>query len=189
MGSGRNGSFDLSPDLQQWALLATWDNSKAFHNFYRTSFVARWWKSFCYEQWTILGSPLSGHGKWDNIYPFEYEQEEGYEGPIAVLTRATIRLNRLKEFWTNVDTAAAVMARSPGFMFSLGVGEAPVYRQATFSIWESIEAVKNYAYNSPEHREIIHKTRARNWYSEELFARFKPIASFGTLNGKNPVKL
>ena len=31
---------------------------------------------------------------------------------------------------------------------------------------------KKFAYDSQAHSEIIKKTRKRNWYSEDLFARF-----------------
>ena len=34
---------------------------------------------------------------------------------------------------------------------------------------------------------LIRKTRAEGWYSEELFARFKPLAAWGTLHGKDPL--
>jgi len=39
-----------------------------------------------------------------------------------------------------------------------------------------------------EHTEVIRKTRDEHWYSEEMFIRFKPIASFGSLNGNDPLK-
>ena len=80
------------------------------------------------------------------------------------------------------------MLNSKGYVTSFGIGEAPLYRQATFSVWESVEDMKAFAYQSAEHREVIQKTRDENWYSEELFARFKLIASFGTLKGADPLK-
>ena len=39
-------------------------------------------------------------------------------------------------------------------------------------IWKNFEAVKNFAYDSKAHSEIIKKTRKRNWYSEDMFTRF-----------------
>jgi len=80
-----------------------------------------------------------------------------------------------------------LMADASGYITSFGIGEAPVYRQATFSIWRSIDDVKAFAYASREHAEVIKKTRDEKWYNEELFARFKPVASFGTINGKDPL--
>ncbi|MHB8207539.1 DUF3291 domain-containing protein [Mucilaginibacter sp.] len=188
LGSGRNGTFDLQPDWQQWGLLAVWDNREAFDNFYNNSFINAWWNTFTTEKWIILCEPLQSHGKWDGHEPFGKPDVKVITGPVAILTRATIRLNKLKGFWSNVDNVANIMVDAPGFITSLGVGEAPIYRQATFSIWRSIEDVKAFAYTSKEHAEVIKKTRNENWYSEELFARFKIVDSFGTINGKNPLK-
>ena len=187
MGSGHNGTFDLQPDWQQWALLAVWDNRDTFEQFYQSSFIAGWWRLFTTEKWTILCEPLQSHGKWDGKDPFASIPVNDYEGPVAVLTRATIRLSKLKGFWSNVDSVANMMTSAKGYITSFGIGEAPVYRQATFSIWESLEDVKAFAYRSREHAEVIKKTRNENWYSEELFARFKPVASFGTIKGKDPL--
>jgi heme-degrading monooxygenase HmoA len=188
MGSGKNGTFDTKPDWQQWALLAVWDAPASFYQFHNQSFIAFWWNFFFVEKWTVLLSPLQSHGKWDGKEPFGNPETEIYDGPIAVLTRATIRFNKLKHFWGNVDHVANLMRSAPGYMVSFGIGEAPLYRQATFSVWESLEDVKGFAYRSPEHAEVIRKTRAENWYSEELFARFKPIATFGTINGIDPLE-
>lgn len=188
MGSGRNGTFDLTPDLQQWALLAVWKTQKDFDEFKERSFVSRWWKNFAQEQWTVLLQPITSHGSWDKQQPFGTSFEKNqYEGPVAVLTRATIRLNKLKGFWSNVDKVAQLMSNAPGFIASFGIGEAPLFRQATFSIWESVDDIKNFAYKSPEHAEVIKKTREENWYSEELFARFQIISTEGSLNGSDPV--
>ena len=187
MGSGKNGTFDKEADLQQWALLSVWNNETDFNDFNQRSFISLWWKKFASETYTILCEPLMSHGLWDGKEPFGKPHNTSYTGPIAVLTRATIRFNRLKNFWANVDKVAKLMSRSKGYITSFGIGEAPLYRQATFSIWESVEDVKAFAYQSEEHREVIQKTRDENWYSEELFARFKPIASFGMLNGKDPI--
>lgn len=187
MGSGRNGTFDLHPDYHQWGLLATWTDREAFEQFHSQSFISRWWKLFSSERYTILCETITSHGKWDGENPFPPCINKGGDGLIAVLTRATIRFNRLKSFWSHVEPVAKMMNSAGGYITSFGIGEAPFFRQATFSIWESEEDVKNFAYKSAEHREVIQKTRSENWYSEELFARFKPLATFGTINGKDPL--
>lgn len=186
MGSGRNGTFDLSPDWQQWGLLAVWENAGNLNDFQR-SLIQKWWNTFGTEQWTVVLEPLSSHGKWDGKEPFGRPVATEAVGPIGVLTRATIRTNRLKNFWSHVEVVANLMNRSKGYIMSVGVGEAPVFRQATFSVWESAADMKAFAYGSDEHAEVIRKTRDENWYSEELFARFKIIDSFGTLRGKDPL--
>lgn len=189
MGCGRNGTFDLNPDWRQWALLTVWDNQEDHDAFMSKSFISSWWKLFTSERWTILCEPLSSHGKWDGKEPFKLPDTSiDYTGPIAVLTRATIRLPNLLRFWKNVASVADLMAESPGYITSIGIGEAPFIRQATFSIWEDMESMKSFAYGSKEHIKVMKKTRAENWYSEELFARFKIIYAAGTLGGKNPLE-
>lgn len=187
LGSGRNGTFDLQPDWQQWGLLACWDTREDFDNFHKQSFVSAWWRILSREKWTILCRPLQSHGKWDGKEPFDNSNIKDHTGLIVVLTRATIRMNRLKNFWSHVDEVANLMISAPGYITSFGIGEAPVYRQATFSVWQSLDDVKAFAYTSREHAEVIKLTRSENWYSEELFARFRPIESFGSLHGKDPL--
>lgn len=187
LGSGKNGTFSLAPDWQQWGLLAVWDKREDFDRFYEQSFVAHWWAVFGAEKWTILCEPLQSHGKWSNKEPFGNPNIQNYEGPVAILTRATIRPGRLKNFWANVDEVSRLMRKSSGYVYSLGIGERPIYKQATFSVWNGLEDVKTFAYRSREHAEVIQKTRTEGWYSEELFARFKPIASIGTLNKVDPL--
>ncbi|WP_246230508.1 hypothetical protein [Mucilaginibacter humi] len=46
LGSGKNGTFDLQPDWQQWGLLAVWDERSSFEQFYQQSFIAFWWNFF-----------------------------------------------------------------------------------------------------------------------------------------------
>src|SRR6188768_2195700 len=92
MGSGRNGTFDSHPDINQWALLFTADNSMTSI----PSFIYKYWRFFNCDIKEFLLQPIEGHGLWDKKNVFgNLPKQTAYEGPIAVLTRATIRLNRL----------------------------------------------------------------------------------------------
>ena len=187
LGCGKNGTFDINPDYQQWGLLAVWDNESSFEKFKTTSFIAKWWKTFCYEQYHIFCEPTEAHGLWSGKKPFGEPKIKGHTGRVGVLTRATVRPTRLKNFWQNVPKVAAIMGQAKGFITSIGIGEAPFFMQATFSVWDSLEDVKQFAYKDQEHAEVVKLTRKENWYSEELFARFKIIKSEGTINGIDPL--
>ncbi len=187
LGCGKNGTFDKNPDWQQWGLLCCWEQQQDFEKFYSNGFVYLWWKLFASEKWLLLLQPVEAHGFWDKKQPFKPAINKQYEGKVGVLTRATININKLSRFWENVPGVANIMSAAPGFVTSVGVGEAPLFMQATFSVWDDLESVKNFAYKSKEHAEVIKLTRNEKWYKEELFARFTILESRGTLNGKNPL--
>ncbi len=190
LGCGKNGTFDINPDWQQWGMMSVWNEKSDFERFQQNSFVWKWWHFFTSEQWTMLCVPYESHGKWDGKEPFgSPSPDRTYKGAIAVLTRATIRLSKLSGFWKNVPIVASTMNQAEGFITSVGIGEVPFVRQATFSVWNNLNDVKKFAYHQREHAEVIKKTHTENWYSEELFARFIPLETFGTIRGVNPYKL
>ena len=61
-----------------------------------------------------------------------------------------------------------------GLTTAIGIGELPLKYQATFSLWATGNDMLAYAYKGEHHKNIIDKTRKKDWYSEELFARFLP---------------
>ncbi len=176
LGCGKNGTFDIHPDWQQWGLLAVWPDEQSYRNFAQRSFLSKWWRKFSSSQTTYLCIPYETHGTWDGKEPFGKPiPDKNYDGPIAALTRATIRLSKVRDFWRNVPKVAESMNDAEGFVTSVGIGEVPFTKQATFSVWKNLGDVKKFAYRQREHAEVIKKTRERKWYSEELFARFIPI--------------
>ena len=197
LGSGKNGSFDKRPDWQQWGILEVGSvesvagstesvnvDSRMLCRQMYGPFIAGWIRLFRCEVWTIFLEPIEGHGAWDGKKVFgDLPTQTEYDGKIAVLTRATIRLSRLKNFWANVNSVSGQMAGAKGFISSLGIGEMPLIKQATFSIWENKAAMKAFAYQMKEHQEVIRKTRAEKWYSEDMFVRFKILRAVGTIRG------
>jgi len=196
LGCGKNGTFDKHPDWQQWGIMAVQSNNMVVSDFNEAShikslygpFINKWLSFFKCETWTIFLEPIEGHGLWDGKEPFDpIPKHTNYDGIIATLTRATIRINKLKAFWQNVAAAAGEMASAKGFISSVGIGEMPYIKQATFSIWQSKEHMKMFAYQMHRHTAIIQKTRSERWYSEDMFVRFKPLQTLGTIRGSDPL--
>ena len=186
MGSGKNAQVDLAPDYKHWAILTTWDNKTDCDEFYEKSVPVKWFRFFGKEEFTILLKPLASHGLWSGIKPFKVADNLGTQDEkVVVITRAAIRFGKVREFRGNIKRAAEAMRQADGFILSAGVGENPFFDQATFSVWENLESMKNYAYKSFDHSDVIKLTRERKWYSEELFARFSIIESKGSLNGQS----
>lgn len=187
LGCGKAGdAFSTKPDWQQWAIFACWDDRQAFDSFYEGSSIAKWWRFFRTEKWTILCRPLQSHGKWGGKEPLINEPIKDYAGPVVVLTRARIRLKRFRAFWKSVDPVAARLERAPGRAFNVPIGQS--YRlPATFSVWDSVENMKAFAYTPGAHMDVMKKAHDEGWFSEDLFARFKPIAVLGTLHNADPL--
>ena len=138
----------------------------------------------CAEHLTLHLQPIKSDGKWDGTNPFQSDPDFDPAGrPIAILTRATIRPSRLIRFWRSVPNSSEMILRQPGHLFSIGVGELPLIQQATFSLWENLDAVKRYAYREGPHKKVVQQTRKYDWYSEELFARFVVTGMEGTWGG------
>ncbi|MBB4915230.1 spheroidene monooxygenase [Streptosporangium saharense] len=193
LGTGRGASMSLGADLRRWALFAVWRHEAALDAFLATSPIAARWRGRAVEAWQVRLSPLASRGRWGGVEPFgsgtpeRAGQDTAGGGPVAVLTRASIRPSRLVAFYRSVPRVDRLLLGQDGCLACVGVGEWPLARQATFSLWRDTGAVRDFAYRGRAHREVIERTRARRWYSEELFARFTPYASEGTWNGADPL--
>ncbi len=190
LGSGRGASMSLGADLRRWALLAVWRQESALDDFLKTSPVAARWRGEALESWQVRLRPLASRGRWGGAEPFGTEAGAGVPdagGPVAVLTRASIRPTRLVPFYRSIQRVDRLLAEQDGCLASVGVGEWPLARQATFSLWRDAGAVRDFAYRGQAHRRVIGRTRTEGWYSEELFARFAPYGSEGSWNGADPL--
>lgn len=187
LGSGEGGGFSLKPNFARYGLFAVWDAPEAANHFFAESKLMQKYRRRAAEIWTIKMLPIKAHGLWSKQNPFSALAEPNKNAPVAVLTRARIRATKLRRFWAHVPATSAEIANAENLIASIGIGEAPFVRQATFSLWRDEQAMQNFAYKSSVHREVVRKTRAENWYAEELFARFAPVASDGTWDGRDPL--
>jgi hypothetical protein len=85
------------------------------------------------------------------------------------------------QFWRAVPPVIESLRNCDGVESAIGIGEAPIGMQGTFSIWRDGEAVRAFAYKGAAHSEVIRKTQSENWYSEELFARFALLEVRGSI--------
>ncbi|MEM8892942.1 MAG: spheroidene monooxygenase [Bacteroidota bacterium] len=175
LGTGAGNGFSIYPNLGQYAMLCVWDDETSAAQFFDEDPYQKEYSSNAANRETYYLRPVHGHGLWDKGEPFEFQQPLEQEGAWAVITRATISKRRLLEFWKHVPSVSKSIENRPGLSLSVGIGEWPLIQQATFSVWDSLDYMKDYAYKSRLHKEVVTKTRDRNWYSEELFARFQVL--------------
>lgn len=187
LGTGAGERLSLSADLRRWALLAFWEDRASYDAFLQSSPVPQRWAAASSERYDLLMRPVRAQGRWGRTEFAVRGEAVPSDQPIAILTRAAIRPHKLVPFWRAVPAPAIDASGHPALRASVGIGDWPLVRQATFSVWDSLQGAQDYAYHRPEHRAVIERRREERWYSSELFARFVPIEASGTWEGRSPL--
>jgi len=179
LGTGKGETFTpKDADQFRWGILVTLKQDDLDR--LEQSLVLKIWRKISLNEYRIMLKPISSHGYWSGKQPFEVEKFE-WSGKIAAITRARIVWRKNFQFWRAVPPVTLSLHQSPGLLSAIGIGEAPIGLQGTFSIWESGAALRDFAYKGNAHIEAIKATETNKWYSEELFARFAVIAEQGVL--------
>jgi hypothetical protein len=185
MGTGDGRTFDArDADPRTWALLGVWDDAAALAAFEATSPVAAAWGGIAEESWRADLRPLAASGRWSGEEPFAVTGTARHDGPVAAITRARLAPGRMRRFWSAVPPVTADLHTHAGLRLAVGIGEAPVGLQGTFSLWDSARDLLGFAYRSEAHRRVIDETARQGWYAEELFARFAVLGTTGTVRGE-----
>jgi heme-degrading monooxygenase HmoA len=187
LGTGSGRTFTVrDADPRRWALLSVWDDAAAADAFEQAAPLARW-RRRAEEEWSVRLRPLAARGRWSRREPFGRPAPHRWDGPVAAVTRARLVPRRALAFWRAVPPVSADLHAGPGLRFALGIGEAPVGLQGTFSVWESAAALNSFAYDRPAHAAVVARTAREGWYAEELFARFALLSARGTVGGRDPL--
>jgi hypothetical protein len=186
LGTGRGDDTGPGADLRRTALFAVWEDERALDRFLDAHPVAGRWGDAA-EAWNVRLRSLGGHGRWRGVDVLDGMATGSGAGRVAVLTRAGVRARAWREFGRAGREVDDELHTAAGLIDVVGIGEAPVGRLATFSLWESLADARRFAYTMPRHREVIDQTRRGDWYAEELFARFEPFGSTGRWDGRDPL--
>lgn len=195
LGSGHDGGFGLRPSASRLGLFLVFDGEVAAREFIDRSKHLQAWRQHASECCIALLRTTSSRGMWDGHAlevsgalsdresPSSWPASASTSGAVAVLTRASIRPSRILAFWRHAPPSEAALAQSPGCRLAVGLGEAPLLRQATFSIWDSVADMQAYA-RGAAHGEAARAAYSGSCFSESLFARFVPLALQGQWKGR-----
>jgi spheroidene monooxygenase len=134
------------------------------------------------EMLTVLLRATSSRGSWGG-QALAATAAARPDAPVASLTRAAIRPRHAWRFWSHSPGAESAIARAPGCRFAVGLGEAPLLRQATFSLWDNQAAMDAYA-RGGAHAGAMASAWREGWFSEWMFVRFAPISIEGQWHGR-----
>lgn len=181
MGSGFEGGFGLRPSGSRQALFCLFADEAAADHFLGSS-IARAYAIRSREFCTAKLRAYSCKGTWAGR-AIEVTATAPISGPIATLTRASIKPLSARRFWRMQPASEVSLNQATGCLLATGVGEAPFFRQATFTLWTSVDAMNAYA-RSGAHLAAIHAANAGGFFSESMFARFVPLGLTGSWRGQ-----
>ena len=190
LGTGSARTFTpRDADPHRWALLSVWDSPEAAEAADDGPVVAAW-RAAAHEELRVRMTPLTARGLWSGVQPFTPgplpDGASRWDGPVAAVTRARLRPTRALSFWRAVPPVVTGLHTAAGLRLALGIGEAPVGLQGTFSLWRSSADLVGYAYRDHAHRDAIARTEPERWYAEELFVRLAVLDVRGRLEGLAP---
>jgi hypothetical protein len=183
LGSGREGGFLPQPSFTHQGLFTTFDTQANADAFLASrSPILEGYRAHSRELFSAKLNAYASRGKWSGRQPLSVTTSVP-SGPIASLTRASIRPMQAAKFWRHAPPSETSLRQVDGCLVAAGLGEMPLFRQATFTIWDSEAAMERYA-RSGAHLSAIRAAHAQGFFSESLFARFVPYDMRGTWAGR-----
>ena len=183
MGSGHEGGFGLKPSASRGGLFCVFDDEASAQAFLEHSPTLADYRRHAREFCSVLLKPYASRGSWDGM-SLTAAAAPPTEGPVAALTRGSIHPLRAASFWRMAPAAQVAVETAEGCRLGVGLGEAPLLRQATFSIWDSVPAMDAYARHGA-HLAAIHASRRRGHFTESMFVRFVPERLQGDWRGRH----
>lgn len=183
-GSGTGEGFTPRPNTAVWAILSVWsDGARAREGVAFEAPFTRW-RARAAESLTLYLEPYAARGAWGGLAPFAPHGQPA--GAVAALTRASVRPMAALRFWGRVPDISARIGADPNVAFKIGIGEMPLLHQVTFSVWPDAARMAQFARTGP-HAQAIAAVREGDWFSEELYARFRVTGTAGTWEGVDPL--
>jgi len=185
MGSGQDGGFSLRPSPSHQGLICCFDHWSSAVNFLRGNHV-KGMAERAREWWYGIFAVRSARGQWDRQAWAPTEDAVLQEAVdfkphpdwLGVLTRANIRPAKAMAFWRHAPAAQADLNIAPGCDIAVGLGEAPLVRQCTFSLWQDTPSMTHYA-QERAHLQAIQAAYRHEFFSESLFVRMQLLNMYG----------
>lgn len=190
-GTGKGARTSPSADLSRTAAFIVWKDRATYEAFVESHPIFARWSSprLVREHWSTKLKSTGGHGSWKGYKPYDHLARGQADGVLAVITRADIRARSWRAFARAGVEVDRQLQAAPGLIAVCGIGEAPIGRQGTFSLWASLDDARRFAFQTSRHRQVIDETHQGGWYAEELFSRFEPYDAVGLWDGRNPLEI
>lgn len=171
------------PRLGTVGLIAAWEDEASCQRFLASDPLAARFAG----GWQVKLEPLRISGAWLQVPDLlESQRPVDDEEPVVVLTIGRTKPWRLVPFLRAAVAAERDALDAPGLLASTGFGRPPLV--STFSVWRSAAEMRDYSYRAAgAHRAAVAADKARPFHFSSAFIRFRPLASSGSWNGRDPL--
>jgi len=183
LGSGYEGGFDLRPSSSRQGVFILFESPQTAQDFIAHSELVRAYQNRSDEFCCVMLKTWSCRGTWDGV-GLQLTTSAPEKGPVAALTRASIKFSKAHSFWRHAPPSQSALELVEGCQLAVGLGEAPFFRQATFTIWDGVNEMNAYA-RTGSHLKAIQAAHQHGYFSESMFARFVPLKVQGRWLGKH----
>ena len=125
LGTGSGNGFSIKPDFSTFGFIAVFNSEEIAKEFLESESVKQYSNSSTSFS-HILMHTIKSHGEWSKQNPFEASTNFDKTKPIAVITRATIKLKLAYQFWKNVPSVSKSMDNYKDLIFAKGISEFPL---------------------------------------------------------------
>ena len=174
-------SLTPDPAFGRAMWLGFWDDEAAFERFNESGSALL--DTFD-GGWTLGMTPLKAHGSWPG-FPTDLGADGDEGGPVVVMTLGLLRMRRALAWTRASNRVQRQFLETSGVVWAMGASKPPFFA-ATVSVWESAADAAGFAHRQGEaHAAAAKENAADPFMRQEIFARFKPVWSEGSL-GPNP---
>lgn len=183
------GSAILSPErmqLRRLVMFAAWESEDAIDEFMTKSRLGQSIAAGWHLRMTFLR-------RWGSVREFaslpESIGESDPRSPVAAFTLARMRFREIPRFVRWGRPVEALVRDNPEASFSLAAIRYPT-TVATFSIWNSQQAMidmvrgRSGVARPERHFAAMKERERRDFHNEFTTLRFRPVAEFGTWEGR-----
>ncbi len=168
-------------------LVGVWDDDAAFDAFLRTDPLAQ----RLADGWHVRLKPLRTIGASAGIPELlpGGEVPADPDEPVVVLTYGHTRLRGLGRFLRASARAEEAIMGAPGLLASTGLARPPRII-STFSVWRTVRHMRAAVEGGSGlgHVEAVRGNAERGYHHDALFARFRPYATAGQWDGRDPLE-
>jgi hypothetical protein len=172
------------PGPGRFGLIAAWEDDRALEAFLADHPLAK----RLADGWHARLEPVRLYGSWAGMpdLPTREVPVDDAE-PVAVLTLGRPRIKRAVPFLRTSAPAERAVSANPAVLASTALARPPRF-VSTFSLWRSAGEMREYAASADgAHHAAVEVDRANPFHHESAFIRFRPYASQGSWDGRDPL--